>query len=124
MITKPKFKLLPKANGCGDIWNFPQEMNNKHPAPFPVALIDRIINSTSAQVILDPFMGSGTTALSAKKAGRNYIGIELSPQYCELATERLKGFSKTGIDPFKAGGKLKIAKSDAMTGDLSLFDDV
>jgi len=89
LITKPDFKLVPRANAYGDIWEFTQEMNNIHPAPFPVALIDRIISSTSAQLILDPFSGSGTTAVAASLLGRDYIGIELSPEYCELSEQRL-----------------------------------
>ncbi len=90
LIAKPKFRLVSKANGLGDVWEFTQEMRNKHPAAFPVALIDRIIASTSAETILDPFMGSGTTALSAINHGRNYVGIELSPDYCDMAVERIK----------------------------------
>ncbi|MDR0501296.1 MAG: site-specific DNA-methyltransferase [Coriobacteriales bacterium] len=89
LIAKKDFKLAPKANACGDVWEFVQEMKNGHPAPFPVALIDRIITSTTAQVILDPFMGSGTTAVSAVKNGRDYIGIEISPEYCKLAEDRI-----------------------------------
>ena len=85
LIAKPDFKLVPKSNGVGDVWEFTQEMKNGHPAPFPVALIDRIIGSTNAQIILDPFMGSGTTAIVAMGLKRNYIGIELSPDYCEMA---------------------------------------
>ena len=64
-------------------------MNNIHPAPFPVSLIERIISSTFAQLILDPFSGSGTTAVVAKLLDRNYIGIEISPEYCELSKQRL-----------------------------------
>ena len=101
MIAKPSFKLVPKANAVGDIWSFPQEMNNKHPAPFPVALIDRIISSTNAKTIIDPFMGSGTTALSAKKLKRDFIGIDIAKEYCKLSQERLEGFKKTGADPFQ-----------------------
>ena len=112
MIAKPAFKLAPKANAVGDIWTFPQEMNNKHPAAFPVALIDRIISSTKAKTVIDPFMGSGTTALSAKKLKRNFIGIDIAKEYCKLARERLKGFEKTGTDPFqeikKNNKKIKI----------------
>jgi modification methylase len=89
LIAKPEFKLAPKANAYGDVWEFTQEMNNMHPAPFPVALIDRIISSTFAQLILDPFSGSGTTAVAASLLGRNYIGIELSPEYCKLSEQRL-----------------------------------
>lgn len=90
LIAKPKFKLLPKANACGDVWEFTQEMKNKHPAAFPVDLIDRIISSTNAKVILDPFMGSGTVAVAAKNLKRNYVGIDISPEYCAMAEQRVK----------------------------------
>lgn len=90
LIAKPKFKLAPKANAYGDVWEFSQEMKNTHPAPFPVKLIDRIVSSTNAKIILDPFMGSGTTAISAINYKRNYIGIDISPEYCEMARRRIK----------------------------------
>ena len=90
LITKPDFKLAPKANALGDVWEFTQEMKNEHPAPFPVNLIERIISSTTAQIILDPFSGSGTTALVANMLNRNYIGIEISPEYCEMAKKRIQ----------------------------------
>lgn len=121
MITKPKFKLAPKANSVGDIWSFSQEMNNKHPAPFPIALIDRIINSTDAKLIIDPFMGSGTTAISAKKNGRTFIGIEISKEYCNLANDRLAGFLKTGSDPFATKKEVKNVKRSDKNENLSLF---
>lgn len=91
LIAKPKFKLAKGANSHGDVWEFSQEFKNPHPAPFPQDLINRIISSTDAETILDPFMGSGTTAISAKSLGRNFIGIEISEQYCELARKRLEG---------------------------------
>ncbi len=90
VIAKPKFKLAPKANAHGDVWEFTQEMKNEHPAAFPVNLIDRIVSATNAKVVLDPFMGSGTTAVSAINSKRNYIGIDISPEYCEMARERVK----------------------------------
>ncbi|MXY81482.1 MAG: site-specific DNA-methyltransferase, partial [Gemmatimonadetes bacterium] len=62
---------------------------NRHPAPFPLALIERIISSTIAKIVLDPFMGSGTTALAAKNLNRNFIGIDLAPEYCDMALQRL-----------------------------------
>jgi modification methylase len=102
LIAKPKFKLAPKANAYGDIWEFTQEMNNIHPAPFPVALIYRIISSTLAQLVLDPFSGSGTTAVAATLLGRNYIGIELSLEYCKLSEQRL-GKNKTKPELLKGG---------------------
>ncbi len=89
LIAKPNFKLAPKANGLGDVWEFMQEMNNEHPAAFPLDLIDRVVFSTTARTILDPFMGSGTTAVSALNHGRDFIGIDLSPEYCEMAIDRI-----------------------------------
>ncbi len=94
MFTKPKFKLAPKKNGVGDVWRFPQELNNPHPAPFPVDLIHRIIDSTNAEIVLDPFMGSGTTAIAALMCDRHFIGIDLSKDYCKIANERIRKYLK------------------------------
>lgn len=90
LIAKPSFKLSAKANAYGDVWEFTQEMNNPHPAAFPVTLIDRIISSTNAKIVLDPFMGSGTTAIAAINNKRNFVGIEISSKYCEMAEKRIK----------------------------------
>lgn len=91
MITKPKFKLAPKANAYGDVWEFTQDIKgNPHPAPFPIELATRVISSTQAEIVLDPFSGSGTTALAAFNLGRKYIGIELSEEYCQIARDRIK----------------------------------
>lgn len=84
IIAKPKFRLAPKANRYGDIWEFPQDFKNPHPAPFPVALIDRIISSTNANLVLDPFMGSGTTAISAIIGCRSWTEIYFSKHYFEM----------------------------------------
>jgi site-specific DNA-methyltransferase (adenine-specific) len=89
LIAKPGFRLAPKANGFGDVWEFTQEMRNPHPAAFPVELIDRIVQSTTAETILDPFIGSGTTAISALNFGRNFVGVDISPDYCEDARKRI-----------------------------------
>ena len=90
LIAKPKFKLVSKANGYGDVWEFTQEMNNKHPAAFPVKLIERVISATNTKIVLDPFMGSGTTAIAAINLKRDFIGIDSSPEYCEMARKRIK----------------------------------
>jgi modification methylase len=66
-------------------------MKNKHPAPFPIGLPYRCIESTNAQIVLDPFSGSGTTAVVARQLGRNFIGIDTSPEYCEMAQARIDG---------------------------------
>ncbi len=89
LIAKPKFKLAPKASGLGDVWEFTQESKNSHPAPFPLSLALRCIESTTAQIVLDPFIGSGTTAVAARRLGRDFIGFEISPEYCEQARARI-----------------------------------
>lgn len=90
LIAKKNFKLAPHSNSYGDVWEIMQEQRNDHPAPFPVELIDRIVSSTTSQIILDPFMGSGTTAVVAAGLGRDFIGIEKSEQYCKSALDRLE----------------------------------
>ncbi len=63
-----------------------------HPTQKPVALFNYFIRTYSKEndLILDPFLGSGTTAVAARQLGRNFIGIEISEKYCEIAEERLK----------------------------------
>ncbi len=76
-----------------NVWEVTEEKNNKtgHPAVFPIALAhDHIISwSNPGDVVLDPFMGSGTTAVACIKTGRNYIGFEISAEYCDIATQRI-----------------------------------
>lgn len=64
----------------------------KHPAMFPEVLCERHIltQSNENEIVLDPFMGSGTTAKMSKLNSRNFIGFELSKEYCDIAEERLK----------------------------------
>ena len=90
LIAKPDFKLAPKANAQGDVWRIPQEGNNPHPAPFPVELAQRCIESTGARIVLDPFIGSGTTAIAAVAARRDWIGLDISEDYCNVARERIR----------------------------------
>ena len=88
------FKLQP-GHPKTDIWEFPSakpEERLGHPTPKPLALI-RFMVEISARpdsVILDPFMGSGTTLLAAKLEGRRAIGIEKNREYCDIAVERLR----------------------------------
>ena len=90
LIAKPGFRL---RDGCGDgsVWRIHQETCSWIPEipTFPVDLPQRAISATSPQVILDPFMGSGSTAVAAVLEGRSYIGFEQSPRYCETARRRL-----------------------------------
>ena len=90
VFAKPDWRLKNKgASGIGDVWYVPQDGDNKHPAPFPLGLPGRAIESVGPASVLDPFAGSGTTLRAAKDAGVRAIGIELSERYCEMAVERL-----------------------------------
>ena len=78
-----------------NIWDYSSVHKNektKHPAQFPEKLAqDHILSwSNENYIVLDPFMGSGTTAKMAKLNNRNYIGFEISKEYCDIAEERLK----------------------------------
>jgi site-specific DNA-methyltransferase (adenine-specific) len=76
------------------VWSLPAESARKvgHPAPFPEALPARLIElyTFAGEIVLDPFMGSGQTALAAVRSGRHYVGYEIDPQYVALAQERLE----------------------------------
>lgn len=77
-----------------NIWriaNLEKKNRNGHPAPFPERLAqDHILSwSNVGDLVLDPMCGSGTTCKMAKIHGRNFIGIEISPEYCKIANERL-----------------------------------
>lgn len=78
------------------IWRFPAESAKRvgHPAPFPVELPYRLIQlyTFRGEAILDLFMGSGTTAIAALKAGRVFVGYEIEPSYLALAEERIRAF--------------------------------
>jgi modification methylase len=75
------------------IWNIPPESAKKvgHPAPFPVDLALRVIRlySYKNDVVLDPFVGSGTTCVAAKQSQRHYVGYDTDEPYCSLASKRL-----------------------------------
>ncbi len=89
LIAKPDFKLAPKANAQGDVWEIPQARDNSHPAPFPIEIAQRCIAASPSGVVLDPFMGSGTSAVAAEILNREWIGAEISKKYCEMAQRRL-----------------------------------
>ncbi len=89
MIAKPKFRLAKGAAKQGDVWRIPQEQRNPHPAPFPVELAQRVVAATTAAVVLDPFLGSGTTAIAALREKRDWVGFDLSEDYCKMARDRI-----------------------------------
>jgi modification methylase len=93
-ITKEQFLEWTKS-----IWTMNAESARRigHPAPFPEELPHRLMQlySFTDDIILDPFIGSGTTAVAAMKAKRKYVGYEISKEYVKLADKRMKPESKT-----------------------------
>jgi len=91
-ITRDEFLEYTKS-----IWTFPAESARKvgHPAPFPIELPYRLIQlySFANDIVLDPFMGSGQTALAALKAGRRYVGYEVDAGYVQLAQRRIRDYA-------------------------------
>jgi site-specific DNA-methyltransferase (adenine-specific) len=80
-------------NSTKSVWTFPAASARKigHPAPFPEELPARLtqLYTFEGEIVLDPFMGSGQTALAALKAGRHFVGYEIIPEYVQLAEERI-----------------------------------
>ena len=97
------FSVIPEESHriwFNQIWtNLPGASTRRHPAPYPVDLVKRLIRMFSfvGDVILDPFLGSGTTSLAAWQTGRSSIGIEIDPVYLQNATSRFnKGTAALG----------------------------
>ncbi len=96
----------PKGKMPDDVWNTYsrlcgtfRERRGWHPCQMPESLLKRIISvsSNSGDSVLDPFSGSGTTAVAAKELGRNYTAIDISEEYVENARRRLKELDKTTV---------------------------
>ena len=103
-ITREEFLEFTKS-----VWRFPAESAQKvgHPAPFPVELPYRLIQlyTFEGEVVLDPFMGSGTTAIAALMTGRHFVGYEVEEEYVQLAERRIKEFLKSrNLELFRALG--------------------
>jgi len=98
-IAKEEFLEFTKS-----VWKFAAERASKvgHPAPFPVELPYRLIQlyTFEGDVILDPFVGSGTACIAALKTNRKYVGYDIDKQYCDLAERRIKQFLQEQITLF------------------------
>jgi site-specific DNA-methyltransferase (adenine-specific) len=99
-ITKNEFLEFTKS-----VWSFSAVPAREigHPAPFPIELPYRLIQlyTFEGEVVLDPFMGSGQTALAALKTRRYFVGYEIEEKYVELANRRIREFlSNTRLDEF------------------------
>lgn len=83
-----------------DVWNIPAESATRvgHPAPFPVALPERLIHlyTYKDELVLDPFMGAGSTAVAAYNTSRHYVGFDTEPEYVELAERRVEEVRRKG----------------------------
>ncbi len=87
----------------GDVWTLPRPAESElHPTMKPLALVERAIENSSrpGDVVLDLFLGSGTTLIAAERTGRVCYGMELDPHYCRIAIARWESF--TGIKAEKA----------------------
>jgi adenine-specific DNA-methyltransferase len=98
-----KIKVNLKGKNPTDVWQFPKVTSGQnrlskertpHPAQFPIAVIERIIKASSnpQEIILDPFVGSGTTALVSLNLQRICIGFEIRQDYCDIAANRIDKF--------------------------------
>ena len=92
-ISREDFMAWTKS-----VWHFNAVSAKRigHPAPFPIALPYRFIQllSFEGDIILDPFMGSGTTAIAALKSNRHYVGFDTSADYISLAEKRIAAFKE------------------------------
>jgi site-specific DNA-methyltransferase (adenine-specific) len=95
-LTKPEYDQWFRQ-----IWTLSGASTKVHPAPFPLELAYRLVRMFSfvGDTVLDPFCGSGTTMLAAMKCGRNSIGIEVDPAYCELVAHRLRAENASLFSP-------------------------
>ncbi|WP_088243597.1 DNA-methyltransferase [Calothrix rhizosoleniae] len=102
-----EYSCNPEGKNPGDIWAFRNVKHNHeeqtiHPCQFPEDLIERVVFSTTEEgdVILDPYMGTGTVATVAKRHDRNYLGAELDDKYYEVAMRRISGTpDENGVFP-------------------------
>ncbi len=85
---------IQNVQGLQDCWKFRNKVKRKftkHPATFPVEVVMELVELLpSARIILNCYMGTGTTAIACKRLGRNYIGFEISKEYCNIAKARLE----------------------------------
>jgi len=95
--TKTVTRMINGMKCRGTVWDYlnagdKDPLKRKHPATFPDRIPMDFVQCFCPQkgVVLDPFIGCGSTAVAAKKLGRNYVGIDISKEYCKLAEERLE----------------------------------
>lgn len=94
--NNPTFDRKPDTPFKKEVWEFPFEINTKHPAPYPLTLPDNIIRCIKTTdepiIVLDPFIGSGTTAIAAIKHDCHYIGFDKFQEYVNMTEERINNY--------------------------------
>ncbi len=120
-----QYSSNPLGKNPGDLWVIPNVKSNhvektEHPCQFPVELIERLVLSLSNEgdLVLDPFLGTGTSIIAAIRHGRRGIGAEIVPKYVELARERIqqemegtlrtRPMDRPVYDPAEAGNSLSV----------------
>ncbi len=98
LIAKKDFTLAPKANALGCVWRIAQQTGTPHPAPFPPELARNCLAAIDEGPVLDPFIGSGTTGLVAAERGLDWIGIDISADYLDIAAQRIAA-ARAGTTP-------------------------
>jgi len=96
---------------CSGVWNIrPETDNNDNPAPFPIELPERCIKLLSYKddIVIDPFVGGGTTAVAAKRLDRRYIGIDISKNYCRIARHKIANIPSMKLEQFDKQRKLEV----------------
>jgi len=89
-LSKINAKMQNKLNLTDDWHIAPVGTQGSHTRAFPIKLVSNIMNCIEFSIVLDPFLGSGTTLVACKNLGRKGIGIEIEEKYCKIAVERLK----------------------------------
>jgi site-specific DNA-methyltransferase (adenine-specific) len=90
-FSKGKPSMNPEMSRIGNVWDITQNRGViDHPAVFPEELASRCIAASEPSLVLDPFMGSGTTGVAAARLGRRFIGIEKEPRYFDIACKRIE----------------------------------
>ena len=106
-----KSQINPYGTLLSDVWADIHRIRHNarrdaHPCQLPEPLLERLMLMTTDEddIVLDPFIGAGTTALAAKRLGRNYIGIDIDPKYKEIVTDKIKKVSYRSSNGYKYSG--------------------
>jgi len=113
-----KDQMHPFGNLVSDVWTDIHRIRHdvrrdEHPCQLPIHLLERVIlmSTDEGDVVLDPFLGTGTTAIAAKTLGRHYIGIELDELYVKIAQHKLERVTESKLEGFFVSRYLKKIQS-------------